>query len=169
MQHTLVTKIINFVLFQLGWIIAVYYHSNVAALFCFSLALIAYILSGHLTVRYLLLGAGVALIGIFNDYILHALGIIKFPNQTYIFLPLWLCAVWFIFVATFGSSLAWLQSLSLRYKAILGGLGGAVSYIAGAQLGAVAIHGTPIMQFAILFVNWFFLFPFLLWLYCKNH
>jgi hypothetical protein len=56
--------------------------------------------------------------------------------------PLWITALWMNFATLPRTSLAWLGE---RYAlaALLGALGGPLSYYAGARLGAVTLHATP--------------------------
>jgi len=162
-----ITKILNFALFQIGWIIAVYYHDNLSAIFCLLLALLNFRLSDHANLKALLVSICVAMVGLANDYAIFKAGFIDFADQNFYFMPLWLVALWMLFVSTLDSSMAWILKLQFRYLAPLSGLGGALSYIAGAKLGALTYQATSISAFAFHFLNWFFLLPLIVYLHKK--
>ncbi len=72
--------------------------------------------------------------------------------------PLWLVALWAIFATTLRASLSWLAG---RYwlAAALGAIGGTLSYLAGARLGAVAMHANHAFAVSALAIGWAALMP----------
>jgi hypothetical protein len=156
----MITKIINFLVFQIGWLIVVYLHNQKAAIICIFLAMFNYIISKQYSLRALIAAIVVTLLGTVNDYTLLISGIISFPDLGANIFPLWLVALWLLFISTFKSSLQWLQGLALIPLALLGGVGGAISYWAGTAVGAMQYHGT-LPQLLLHFFNWLLLFPIL--------
>jgi Protein of unknown function (DUF2878) len=79
-----------------------------------------------------------ALVGLVVDGILIATGfaIYAAPGPISGFPPAWLVLMWMAFATMLNVSLAWLKD-RLALAAVLGFIGGPLSYYAGAQLGAV--------------------------------
>ncbi|MEQ8821986.1 MAG: DUF2878 domain-containing protein [Sumerlaeia bacterium] len=72
--------------------------------------------------------------------------------------PLWLLGLWFLFPATLSYSLGWLIGRPLL-QVLFGAFGGATSYIAGVQLGALSFPSgwwAGALTYAIV---WSFLLP----------
>lgn len=74
-----------------------------------------------------------ALLGCALDYGLMVLGLFEFDDG----FPPWLALLWLGFALTLAHGLDWLANLPRWQQAVLGGLGGAGSYLIGAKLGAV--------------------------------
>lgn len=158
----MIIKIINFLVFQVGWIVVVYFHNHKAAVFCFLLVIFNCIVTKQYKLRHIIAILIVAILGIFNDFVLFMLGLISFPTREMNIFPLWLVALWLLFISTFGSSLQWMRNLSLLPMALLGGLGGAISYYYGTTVaGAIQYQGIILPQLLLHFFNWFLLFPFI--------
>ncbi|MDG3087673.1 DUF2878 domain-containing protein [Vibrio hannami] len=71
--------------------------------------------------------------------------------------PLWLICLWLIFAWYCWQIRAFLIRLPLVGVLFLGGTGGALSYLAGYKLSAVALAFPVYVTFAILFVEWILL------------
>jgi len=84
---------------------------------------------------------GVGLAGTLADTALHALGCTSYPTSReawpFLLVPPWITALWIAFATQAGTSLAWLASRP-RLAALLGAVGGPLSYLAGVRIGAVA-------------------------------
>lgn len=160
----MITKIINFIIFQTGWLVAVYYHNDVAALFCILLAIFNFSFSEHRFLASCLLGFILTLIGLTNDYALVYFKIISFPNQHFNILPFWLISIWLLFISTLDSSLGWLSKTNIFILCLVSGVGGALSYCAGAKLGAITYNNLLIPEFIFHFINWSILLPVILML-----
>jgi hypothetical protein len=74
-----------------------------------------------------------ALFGCALDYGLTVLGLFEFDDG----FPSWLVLLWLGFALTLAHGLAWLAALPRWQQAVLGGFGGAGSYLIGVGLGAV--------------------------------
>ena len=77
--------------------------------------------------------------------------------------PVWIVALWLAFATTLHTSLRWLSG---RYglAAILGAIGGPLSYYSGAQLGALALNPDNTFSFIVMAIAWGIAMPILVWL-----
>ncbi|MCG9596826.1 DUF2878 domain-containing protein [Vibrio sp. Isolate25] len=92
-----------------------------------------------------------AVMGVVVDYANMTLGIFRFQFSEF---PIWLMALWFIF-AWYAYFLAPLVSrFPIFLVSILGGIGGALSYLAGEKLGAVYFPLPTTTTILILMVEW---------------
>lgn len=164
MFPTKLIKLINFIVFQTGWIIIVYYHNFLSGLAGLGLTLVNYLLV-KCSVKEMILCFFIAFLGVLNDFVMMKFGLLHFNNAWILPMPLWLIALWLLFVSTFSSSLAWLMRLNGLTIACLGALGGAVSYCAGASFNAFSYEITVMPSFLFHGLNWFLLFPLLFILY----
>lgn len=84
---------------------------------------------------------GVGLAGTLADTALHALEVTGYPTSRegwpFLFVPPWITALWLAFATQTGTSLAWLAPRPWL-AALLGAVGGPLSYLAGVRIGAVA-------------------------------
>lgn len=103
------------------------------------------------------------LIGISIDTTLSFIGVFIFADS--LFIPLWLITLWLLFAATINHSLAFL-SQHYAWQYLLGAIFGPLSYIAGANLGAVNLGYTIEKTFFILGLLWG---PLLLLCFHLNH
>lgn len=105
----------------------------------------------------LLLMLKVAALGIGVDTVLAVLGLFEFA-----LFPWWLGCLWLHFALTLNHSLAFMRHLPLIFQALLGGIFGGLSYLAGAEFNAVNLpYGNVISAFVLFFV-WLVLLPFLI-------
>lgn len=158
-------KVTNFVLFQLGWLVAVagaawgYPWAGPAA------ALV--LLSVHLWLTdspraELVLVAVAAVLGTAWDSLLIVGGLLDYPEWSYLVAPIWITALWVMFACTLNESLAWLKG---RFQLAIGfgAIGGPLAYFAAERLGAVTIV-EPLQLALALGVGWAVFTPLLLWL-----
>lgn len=77
--------------------------------------------------------------------------------------PAWMVSLWVAFATTLHTSLNWLLG---RYgiAALLGAIGGPLSYYSGAQLGALALPSDSTMSFIAMAMVWGVAMPILIWL-----
>jgi hypothetical protein len=67
--------------------------------------------------------------------------------------PPWMAALWPNFVTTLHTSLGWLAG-RYRLAALLGAVGGPLSYYAGARLGALTFPSDPTFSLIVLAAVW---------------
>lgn len=129
--------ILNALLFQLGWFACVFGAQRPWLLLLAGACLVAHFLwicswreDGRLVL-------GVLLFGCLLDSSLLHLGVLAFPGDSPL-LPGWLALLWALFATTLKHSLAW-SARPWWLGALLGALGGPLSYYAGAQLADVGM------------------------------
>ncbi|MGS0724255.1 DUF2878 domain-containing protein, partial [Shewanella sp. 30m-9] len=96
-------------------------------------------------------------IGITVDSLLVWFGVFKFDNM-----PYWLGLLWLYFALCLDYSLALFRKFPLLLQAILGGIFGCLSYLAGAKFDAVMLPLGEVWSGLILVLIWSCLFPVLL-------
>jgi hypothetical protein len=124
--------IINLVLFQLGWFVAVLLPTLYTLAYTLLFGWVHYRFVIKSKTVWLAIGV-IAAIGIMIDSLLSGLGILPFELWLGIFCPPWLLLLWLMFATLVNHSLAWLAS-HLWLQPILGAIGGGGSYLAGAKL-----------------------------------
>jgi len=166
-------KILNFALFQAGWFACVLggAHGMPVAAVATAMVVIGLNLwwSGGDRLSDLRLLAAVALIGFCVDTVHLRLGVFsligdpRFPHLC----PVWLVALWAVFGTALRGSLGWLAG---RYwlSALLGAVGGPLSYVSGARMGAVTLHPNRVFSVAAFAIAWALVTPLLIWLAHKR-
>ena len=103
-----------------------------------------------------------ALVGMVFESLLVQSGWIRFDSGLFApsLAPYWMGALWAMFATTLNVSLRWLRP-SLGLAALLGAVGGPLSYYAGAQMGALAFSDT-ILALTAVALGWALLAPLLL-------
>jgi hypothetical protein len=76
--------------------------------------------------------------------------------------PYWLALLWLIFSLSLKYSLVFFQRIHIIGQALFGGIFGTLSYIAGAEFGAVDLPYGLWVTVGVLAVIWSVLFPVLL-------
>tara|TARA_R110002033_G_scaffold165757_2_gene203765 strand:+ start:1233 stop:1763 length:531 start_codon:yes stop_codon:yes gene_type:complete len=149
--------LINAVCFQLVWWAGVLAHNQLILL---SILLIV----GHFllstSVRHdALVMCVCGAIGITVDSLLVWFGVFEFNN-----IPYWLGLLWLYFALCLDYSLALFRKFSLWLQALLGGVFGCFSYLAGAKFDAVMLPLGEVWSAVILVLIWSCLFPVLLFI-----
>jgi hypothetical protein len=77
--------------------------------------------------------------------------------------PVWIMALWFLFVSTLTASLGWLRG---RYflSSALGAVFGPLSYLAGEGLGALALPHPLLLSVGAFALSWALILPVLAWM-----
>ena len=161
----MMTLLVNFVAFQIGWFAAVLGAANGVP--WAGPLVIAVVIALHLaTVRRpsaeltLILLCG--LIGAVMDSVLVALGLVTYPagliwpNTA----PYWIVAMWMLFATTLNISLGWLKPRKL-VGAVFGLVGGPLAYYTGFKLGGIQF-GNFELAMAALALGWAAVVPLLL-------
>ncbi len=163
-------KLANFLLFQGAWFVTVAGAARGAV--WVGPATFAAVAAVHLLLVFerarelrFLLFAGV--LGTIADSVLAALGATAYPSSEaawhFPIVPPWITALWIGFATLPRFSLAWLVRRP-GLAALLGAVGGPLSYLAGARLGAVAVSSEPLLTWGALAVEYALATPLLLWL-----
>jgi Protein of unknown function (DUF2878) len=152
--------LLNGLLFNVSWFVVVLSQSALVA----GLQLFL-----HLCIHFVLFGRGlaelrlVALVtvsGVMLDQALFAFGVFKLSGSTGA--PLWLSCLWPLFATTLCHAFSALQGRWL-IAALIGGIGGTASYIAGVGLSEISF-GSSLLSPIVIAALWALLFPLLLWL-----
>ena len=133
--------VLNIALFQLGWWCAVLGAARQQVLVgpcVIALVLLIYIVPSRRRVRALALVLVALALGAACEVGLRATGMTAFSTGPWSIagVPLWMIALWGLFATTLTSSLRWLQGRWLL-GSLFGAVGGSLSYVAGARLGAL--------------------------------
>jgi len=157
-------SLLNYVTFQIGWLACVLSAAHGRPLLGLLVAIL--ILGLHLAlaprlrqeIKMLLV---CATIGSIFDSLLLATGWVSYPNGEWIpgVAPYWIVAMWFLFCATLNLSMGWLKG-KLVLAAVMGALGGPLSYIAGQNLNAIRLENPEAALIAVA-IAWTFMMPVL--------
>ena len=111
---------------------------------------------------------GFALLGATLDSGLKALGLIAFPTSVGAWPepldwlpPGWILALWASFACLPRFSLAWMSG-RYRLAALLGALGGPLSFVLGERMGAVTLHDERMLSLVALSVEYAVVTPLML-------
>lgn len=156
---------LNFVAFQLGWFACVLGAAN--GLPWAGAAVVAGVIALHVAwarrpaAEFRLVLAAMA-IGLLLDSLLLATGWVRYPSGAWLpgFAPYWIVAMWGLFATTLNVSMRWLRGRPLL-AALLGVVGGPLSYLAGERLGGIVlVESGPAL--AALALGWALATPWLM-------
>ncbi|MGM0416620.1 MAG: DUF2878 domain-containing protein [Thermodesulfobacteriota bacterium] len=161
------SKIINVVLYQLGWFSCVLGAALGfplrGALASLTLVMLHLLLTDarKAEVRLLLTAC---LLGVVVDSVQQAAGLFTFkidPDWP-LWLPLWVFVIWIQFATLLRYALHWLSG---RYilAALFGAIGGPLAYWGGIRIGAASFGRDPQLALMTLALVWGLVMPFLLW------
>jgi hypothetical protein len=104
---------------------------------------------------------GAVLLGLVADSLILATGWIAYPNGRWIpgLAPYWIVALWALFATTLNVSMRWMHGRHVL-AAVFGAVGGPLSYLAGAKLGAMSFL-SPAPAFIALALLWSMAMPLL--------
>ncbi|PJG58284.1 DUF2878 domain-containing protein [Aeromonas cavernicola] len=105
----------------------------------------------------------IAVAGGLLDLSLWQLGLFHFTAG----FPLWLMLLWIGFALTLAHGMRWLLPMSRWQQALVGAVGGTMSYLAGAAMGAVQLPWGTANSALLLAVIWSGWLPVLLWAMVK--
>lgn len=114
--------------------------------------------------EFLFLGIS-SVLGVVVDSLKKTTGLIVYSADSSIayLAPVWIVAMWTLFASTFGASMAWIQGRVL-IAALLGGVFGPASYVAGMRFGAVKFGASLMVTVAVLSLVWASVMALLAWL-----
>src|SRR5690554_6336258 len=156
-------NILNFVLFQTGWLVCVLFPGLAAA------GLVLVFLAAHFVLvsqkrfsELQFIGFGVVL-GSLMDTLWFRTGVLGINGSDEVLVaPPWLVAIWAIFMTTLCHSLGWIgQRKWLPFA--LAPFAGALAYWSASKLGAVILPDLT-LSLVVIALGWFVLFPLLLFI-----
>jgi Protein of unknown function (DUF2878) len=158
-------KIINFVLFQIGWFACVL--GAARQLPWLGVLVVLAIVAWHLwqarqpKVEVILLLIALLIGGLF-DQMLLSLNLVSYQAHGWssTLVPAWILALWAVFVTVLNVSLRWMRGKWL-VAILFGAIGGPLAYMGAAKLGAATLNALPASYIA-LSIGWAILTPLLL-------
>ncbi|MFV8570987.1 DUF2878 domain-containing protein [Marinobacter sp. SBS5] len=153
---------LNFLLFQTGWLVCVLYpglaSTGLAALF---LAIHMVLVSTQRGAELRFIAVGI-LLGSLLDALWFRLGVLGIEGAEGISntVPLWLIAIWALFMTTLCHSLSWMTKRKWL-PFVLAPFAGSFAYWSASKLGAITLPGHFVSLLAIG-AGWLVLFPLLL-------
>ena len=157
--------IVNFILFQLGWLACVVSAAKgfplLGALIA-SCIVVFHIWRAALPLAELKLITIALMIGTVWDSVLVWQGLLIYQAGMLLpyVAPYWIIIMWALFATTLNVSLRWLKGRVL-YAIVFGAVGGPLAYYAGQQLGAVEFSET-VYALGALLVGWALFTPVLM-------
>jgi hypothetical protein len=156
---------LNFLFFQIAWFAGVLGAAHgfpwlgplaVAVVVAYHLAHVADARSE------LMLLAVAAAIGLVCDSMLVATGWVTYPAGQWhpLLAPYWILTMWVAFATTFNVSMKWLRGRNIL-ASLFGALGGPLSYLGGAKLGAATFVDTT-SALTALALGWAIIMPLLM-------
>jgi hypothetical protein len=108
--------------------------------------------------------AVVAVIGLGWDSLLVTIGLFSYPTGNFLpgFAPYWIVAMWAVFATSLNLSLSWLKGRPWL-AALVGLVGGPLSYLAGERLGGVEMSDA-VLALGVQALGWAALLPLLAYL-----
>ena len=150
-------KLINAALFQLGWFACVLGGDVIAFVVTVAILCIHELFIVNKRYEWSLI-AIIAVTGFIIDNALSLFGVFSFQSPSLLYIPLWLMCLWVLFATTLSHSLAWLKD-RLWLAALLGGVSGPMSYLAGSKLADVALSSPPLFSLVTISLCWAILLP----------
>ncbi|NND82020.1 MAG: DUF2878 domain-containing protein [Gammaproteobacteria bacterium] len=156
--------IANFILFQLGWFACVLLGAGqlhwLGSLIASMIVLVHLQLAERLKPELMLVLSAVV-IGLLWDSALVWFGVLQYEHGLLapFLAPHWIVAMWALFATTINGSLGWVKTNWLL-AALMGAVGGPLSFYAGYKLGAVQIPDMALAM-ALLAAGWAVFMPLL--------
>lgn len=160
------TKLLNALLYQLGWFACVGAAALGAGHWGAAAAIALTALHVQLSIdrrSELQLIAAAGLLGLVLETAQLGLGVLEFKGHPpdAVLPPLWILALWLQFATLFRYGLSWLSG-RFGLAAVLGFLGGPLAFLGGERLGAATLAEPRIQSLLILGAVWAFALPVLL-------
>ncbi len=160
-REQIVKKLVNFILFQIGWLACVM--SAAAGEPLYGLLAVVFILIYHFSTtaartNEIILLVTALLVGTVWDSLLVVTGLLDYDSGVYMtgMAPYWITAMWALFAITLNHCMHWLQGRWVL-ATLLGAIFGPLAYYAGNNLGAVDVIN--LNGYLALAIGWSVLLP----------
>lgn len=168
MMSGLTSKLLNFLLYQLGWfccVLGAAWGYPLSGAFSALLFLLIHLFLTDARSAELRLILASCLLGILVDSLQQWFGVLTFKTDPGwpLWLPLWVFVIWAQFASLLRFSLNWLSGRYLQ-GAGLGLIGGPLAYWGGARIGAAEFGENLLLSLSSLALVWGLMIPLLLWL-----
>lgn len=165
------SKIINIVLYQIGWASCVLGSSwdyPFLGSFLGVMMLVIHLMLAEMRRAEVVLICCVCLIGIIVDSSQQSLGFFSLKTSPVwpFWLPMWMLVIWAQFATTLRFALYWLAGHYVL-AALFGMVGGPLAYWGGVRLGAAQFGENTLFSLATLSLVWGLLTPLLFWISVK--
>lgn len=151
----------NFILFQIGWCVAVFYPGSLAALVSLAVVALHLLMISAFPLRELRFIIMVTVLGSVLDVIHRTTGVLNFPGYEGAYsegmIPVWLVMLWAVFATAVNHCLYWMRS----YRVVLFGLppfAGALAYYSAERFGAIEI-GHGLLGVLAIAIGWGLIYP----------
>lgn len=149
--------LLNLVIFQIGWLVAVLGGDQYAVLYTLlALAIHQWLILDHVS-EWKLIGI-IVVVGCAWDIAMAQGQLLIFPEAIIFGIPLWLICLWVLFATTFQHCLRWMHT-RLYLAALFAAIFGPLSYWSGTQISNVKIGEPMWLSILIIGVGWMVLFP----------
>jgi hypothetical protein len=149
--------VLNLVIFQVGWMIAVLGGNIYAALYTtFAIVIHQWFVLKDAS-EWKLIGITM-FVGCAWDITVAQTQILIFPSQEFFGIPLWLVCLWLLFATTVQHCLRWLQT-RLVLAAFVAAVFGPFSYWLGAQISHVKMAEPLWLSIVVISLGWAVIFP----------
>lgn len=151
-------KVVNFVLYQVGWFCCVlgaaWNVPWIGTVLASTLVVVHFCLAYHRSSQFILVLAAAA-IGLIVDTSLLWCGAFRFPSGMVVtwLPPPWMSVLWMQFATTLHYSLGWLTR-SLRGSTVLGLIGAPLAFFGGEKLGAIEFLPPRGWHYLYLAIMW---------------
>ena len=158
------TVFINLGLFKVAWVATVFGAAAsvpVAGAIAVAIAVVVHLSRTRDVRAEVVLLSLAAAVGFAWESLLVATGILEYSSGNLVpgFAPYWIVAMWILFATTLNVGMRWLRS-NMIVAAVAGGIGGPMSFAAGAGAGAVNLT-YPVTSLVVIGVGWAILLPML--------
>jgi hypothetical protein len=161
-QSQTTRNVINFVLFQAGWLACVVYPGLAAVGFVVLLVIFHLIFISQARMSELqFIGAGVVLGGLLDGLWFNT-GVLDNGVSGFQLTPIWILGLWAAFTTTLSHSLSWI-SAKPWLPFVCAPVAGPFAYWSASKLGAVAMPDLA-LSLAALALGWLVVFPLLLYI-----
>ncbi|QSP93816.1 DUF2878 domain-containing protein [Marinobacter salinisoli] len=157
-----VRNVVNFLLFQAGWLICVMFPGKLAAALVVGFVVLHFILVSQKRKSELQFIALGTVVGATLDWLWFRTGVLGLDNQEVLHTPPWLVAIWAIFMTTLCHSLDWI-SRKAWLPFVLAPVAGPFAYWSASKLGAITLPQLAPSLVAMA-LGWLVVFPLLLFI-----
>ena len=165
MNRKIVLKATNFIWFQAIWWLVILYQNNAVWFVCVLITVWLWLSPKRLAdlkLMFILFVMGTAI-----DSVLTHVGVFIFEEKRSLVafwpIPVWLSLLWCAFAGTVYHSMVAFQG-RVALSALAGGIFAPLSYIAGANLGAVELGESILVTYLVVGIIWSIVFPFCFYL-----
>lgn len=153
-------NILNFILFQIGWFACVAYPDRLGPMLVLVFLIVHFVcVSQHRFTELQFIAIGTVL-GSLLDGLWFRLGVLDDGSGAVLITPLWLIAIWAIFMTTLSHSLNWI-SRKIWLAFLFAPFAGSFAYWSASRIGDVELPALAPSLIALAF-GWLVVFPLLL-------